>query len=176
LIAVIVAVECLAAANTSAQSQVTLVPAAAVATIYDDNLFSAPKGVADVVTSVRPSLEGRYESPTANISSFAYFDMQRSLNNPTLTTLDARRHAMVDGRVQASPQLGLGVAARYDHSDTPSDLNLDTAILLPRQRARRVQFTPSLAYRANPRTSVTARYDWTSEDLSGWTGAELHSA
>ena len=93
LIAVIVAVECLAAANTSAQSQVTLVPAAAVATIYDDNLFSAPKGVADVVTSVRPSLEGRYESPTANISSFAYFDMQRSLNNPTLTTLDARRDA-----------------------------------------------------------------------------------
>ena len=83
---------------------------------------------------------------------------------------------MFDGRAQPTPAIRLGVTARYDRTETPGELNLDTGILLARQRARRLQLTPSLAYRTTPRTTISTRYDWTSEDLSGWTGGELHAA
>ena len=157
------------------QSEVTVVPAVALSTMYDDNLFSAPRGTADVLTTVRPSVETRIVSPRFNLQSLGYFDAQRSANTEALNTLDARRHAMVDVRGQASPVLSLGMATRYDRSETPGDLNLDTGILLARQRATRVQVTPSLAYRTDARTSLSTRYDWTSERLSGWPGGDLQA-
>jgi hypothetical protein len=163
------------AADARAQSEVTVVPAVAVSTVYDDNLFSAPNGVGDVVTSLRPSLEGRVASPRLNLQSLAYFDVQRSANHAALNTFDARRHAMVDVRGQASPVLSLGMAARYDRSETPGELNLDSGILLDRQMARRFQLTPSAAYRLDARTAISARYDWTSEALSGWPGGDLQA-
>jgi hypothetical protein len=139
--------------SARAQSEITVVPAVALSTMYDDNLFSAPRGVADVLTTVRPSVETRVLSPRWNVQSLAYFDAQRSANTQALNTLDARRHGMIDLRAQASPVLSLGAAARYDRSETPGDLNLDTGILLDRQRATRLQVTPSLAYR----TATTGR-------------------
>ncbi|HEV8395195.1 MAG TPA: hypothetical protein VGQ37_13020 [Vicinamibacterales bacterium] len=165
----------LAPTSAQAQSQVTVVPAVALSTMYDDNLFSAPSGVADVLTTIRPSIETRVVSPRLNVQSLAYFDAQRSANTTALNTLDARRHAMVDVRGQASPVLSLGMAARYDRSETPGELNLDTGILLDRQEAHRVQLTPSLSYRSDARTSFSTRYDWTSERLSGWPGGDLQA-
>jgi hypothetical protein len=172
---VVAALVALAAPNARAQSEVTVVPAVAISSVYDDNLFSAPTGVADVVTSLRPSLEGRVQSPRLNLQSLAYFDIQRSAHHSALNTLDARRHAMVDVRGQASPALSLGMAARYDRSETPGDLNLDSGILLGRQLAHRLQLTPSLAYRTNPRTTISTRYDWTNEALSGWPGGDMQA-
>jgi hypothetical protein len=164
-----------AAAEARAQSEVTIVPAVSVSTVHDDNLFSAPTGVADVVSSLRPSLEGRVASPRLNLQSLAYFDVQRSMNHTALNTFDARRHAMVDVRGQASPALSLGMAARYDRSETPGELNLDSGLLLDRQLAHRMQLTPSLAYRTDARTTVSTRYDWTNEALSGWRGGDLQA-
>ena len=165
----------LGAPNARAQSEVTVVPAVALSTTYDDNLFSAPSGVADILGTLRPSVETRMVSPRFNLQSLAYFDIQRSATHSALNTFDARRHAMVDVRGQASPVLSLGLAARYDRSDTPGDLNLDSGVLLGRQRAHRLQFTPSVSYRSNPRTSISTRYDWTSERLSGWPGGDLQA-
>ena len=158
-----------------AQSEVTVVPAVALSTMYDDNLFSAPSGVADILTTVRPSVETRIASPRLNLQSLAYFDMQKSANTTSLNTFDARRHAMVDVRGQASPMLSLGMAARYDRSETPGELNLDTGVMLARQEAHRLQMTPSLSYRTNARTTVFTRYDWTSERLEGWPGGDLQA-
>jgi hypothetical protein len=93
-----------------------------------------------------------------------------------LNIIDARRHAMFDGRVRSTPSILLGLATRYDGTNTPGDLNFDTGILLDRQRAQRVQFTPSIAYRMTPRTTITTQYDWTSEALSGTMGGDLHAA
>lgn len=163
------------ATSATPQSEITVVPAVALSTMYDDNLFSAPRGVADVLTTVRPSVETRVLSPRWNLQSLAYFDAQRSASTQALNTFDARRHGMIDVRGQASPVLSLGAAARYDRSETPGDLNLDTGILLDRQRATRLQVTPSLAYRADARTTFSSRYDWTSERLSGWPGGDLQA-
>ena len=160
-------------ADARAQSEATLVPALSVSTVHDDNLFSAPSGVGDVLTYIRPSLEGRYHSPTMNLQSLISFDIQRSGGHSALNTLDARRHAMFDGRVRSTPSLLLGLAARYDRTETPGELNLDTGIMLDRQRARRVQLTPSVAYRVTPRTTITTQYDWTSEALSSAPAAAI---
>jgi hypothetical protein len=172
---VVTALALLAAADARAQSEVTVVPAVALSSVYDDNLFSAPKGVADVVTSLRPSIETRVASPRFTLQSLGYFDVQRSMNHAGLNTFDARRHAMIDVRGQTSPALSLGMAARYDRSETPGELNLDSGILLDRQMAYRLQLTPTLSYRTDPRTTVSGRYDWTSERLSGWPGGDLQA-
>ena len=172
---VAVALCTLSARDARAQSEITVVPAASLSTMYDDNIFSAPTGVADVVTTIRPSLEARIVSPRLNLQSLAYFDAQHSTNHAALDTFDARRHAMVDVRGQASPVLSLGIAGRYDRSQTPGELNLDSGIMLGRQLAHRTQVSPSLSYRAAPRTTISGRYDWTSEELSGWSGGDLQA-
>ena len=159
-----------------AQSEVTIVPAVALGAMYDSNLFSAPTGRRDLLATVRPSLEGASPRRRSKCESLAYFDIQRSAVYSNLNTFDARRHAMVDIQGQASPVVGLGLAARYDRSETPGELNLDTGIMLTRQRARRLQVTPSISYRTDPRTTISRRYDWTSETLSGWPGGDMHGA
>jgi hypothetical protein len=176
ILLIIIAVGLGAAREAGAQSEATLVPAVALTTTHDDNLFSAPKGVGDIVTYIRPSLEGRYRSPTTDLQSLVSFDVQRSAFHRTLNTLDARRHAMFDGRAPPTPAMRLGLTSRYDYTQNPGELNLDTGIMLDRQRARRLQLTPSLAYRTTPRTTISTRYDWTSERLSDWGGGELHAA
>jgi len=176
IITVVIVIELFAASGAWAQAEATLVPSLSVSTVHDDNLFSAPTGVGDVLTSVRPSIEGQYESPTVNLQSLVSFDMQWSPRHTSLNIIDARRHAMFDGRVRSRPSILLGLAARYDGTNTPGDLNLDTGILLDRQRARRAQFSPSIAYRMTPRTTITTQYDWTNEALSGGMGGDLHAA
>jgi|SRR5688572_4604402 hypothetical protein len=166
IIAIVIAAELFAAPGAKAQSQATFVPALSVSTMHDDNVLSAPSGAGDVLTYIRPSLEGRYDSPTLNMESLISFDIQRSGQHSSLNTLDARRHAMFDGRVRSTSSLLLGLAARYDRTQTPGELNLDSGIMLVRQRAQRVQFTPSVDYRVTPKTTISTQYDWTTEALS----------
>lgn len=165
-----------ASAHSAAQSRGTLIPSVSIGTVHDDNLFSSRRAIGDYMTQLRPSLEGLRKSPTIDIRSEINFDMQLSARHEALNTLDARRHAMFDGKFQTSPAFGWGFIGRYDASQTPSELNLDTGVILPRQRAQRLQLTPSISYRTTPRTTVTARYDWTTESLSTWAGGDLHVA
>jgi hypothetical protein len=185
VLALILALEVAGAPAASAQSSATLIPSVSVSTVHDDNLFSAAsggsagsggEGIGDFLTYIRPSLEGTYESPTFNLQSLMSIDLQRSLQHASLNTFDARRHAMFDGRVRTTPSISLGLGARYDRTETAGDLNFDTGILLERRAARRIQLTPSLAYRVVPRTTLTTQYDWTDETLSGGLGIGLHAA
>ena len=171
-----VALACASGAPVAAQSRGMFVPSISIGTVHDDNLFSTRRAVDDYLTQLRPTLEGIFKSPTVDIRSEANFDMQLSARHAALNTFDARRHAMFDGKLQRSPALGFGLVGRYDASQTPSELNLETGIILPRQRAQRVQLTPSLSYRTTPRTTVTTQYDWTTESLSTWAGGDLHVA
>jgi hypothetical protein len=157
-----------------AQAEATIVPSLSMTTTHDDNLFTGTHGESDVVTYLRPALEGRYESRTMTWQSLFSMDMQRSARHALLNTLDARRHAMFEGRVRSTPTVLLGMAGRYDRTETAGDLNLDTGILLDRQRATRLQATPSLSYRTGVRSTLTAQYDWTNEQLSGTPDSTLH--
>ncbi len=172
------AAELLAAVDASSQSRTTFVPAVMISAEYDDNPFSIADGgvMGDYMTVIRPSVDGFYEARMLNLQGQLSFDMQQSAHYPSLDNIDARRHAAVDGRVRPVPSTMLGVVTSYDRTDTPSDLNADSAVIVIRQRATRWQLTPSLAYRLNTRTTFSAQYDWTTESLERGLNGDLHVA
>jgi hypothetical protein len=152
------------ASPAAAQKSASLVPSVSVATVYDDNLFARKQGDAGVITRVRPAMEGLYESPTVKVFGFGSFDMQRS-NHAALNTFDARRHGLFDVRHQTTPQLSLMFGLRYDQTETPGELNLDSGVLGDRRRAERWELIPAIEYRVRPRTAIRASYSGTTEAL-----------
>ncbi len=161
---VVLAFELAVAAPAIAQTNATVVPSVSIGTIYDDNLFAKAKGDAGSIALMRPSLEGLLESPTLTIQSLFSFDMQRS-NHADLSMLDARRHGDFDLHERATQKLTLGLGLRYDRTETPGELNLDTGILGERRIADRWEIVPSLAYHVRPRTTMTASYNGMTETL-----------
>jgi hypothetical protein len=149
-------------AQAAAQTRQTIIPSVSIAHVYDDNLFADVQGSAGQMLQIRPSIEGSYESPRLTFLSLYSQDMLRS-NHADLNTADARRHAFVDTKFRSTPMTTLGVSARYDRSETPGEIELDTGILGPRQTAERWQIAPNFARRMGPRTVLTGGYDWTQE-------------
>jgi hypothetical protein len=161
------------AGDVAAQSRVTVVPSISVSSVYDDNLFARQEGDAGEMTQLRPSLEATYESPRTLLSGIGSFDMQRS-NHPSLNTLDARRNVYFDSRYRSTPETAFTLAARYDQTETPGELNIESGFLSERQRAWRVQATPGFSHRFGPRATTTGSYDWISERLAGSDQIDLH--
>ena len=158
-----------------AQTNITFVPALTVSSVYDDNLFAVQQGSAGQMLQLRPSFEGNWESPKLTFLSLYSFDMLRS-NHRDLNTFDARRHALVDNKFRVTPFTTLGLAARYDRSETPGELNIETGILSERRTAERWQVTPSLVRRFGPRAVMTTGYDFITENLVDTPSAQMHTA
>ena len=149
------------------------IPSMSLFTVYDDNVFAGVEGSAGQMLQLRPSLEGSYESPTGRLLGLYSFDMQRS-NFSSLNTLDARRHALGETLFRTSPFTTLGLLMRYDRSETPGEIDFDSGILGERRQAERVEINPTFARRLNTRTSMTAGYDWTTENLIDGERGTLH--
>jgi hypothetical protein len=164
LILIIIAVELVTAQRAWTQTSTSFVPSLSFGTIYDDNLFAKTNGNAGTMTLLRPALEANYEGPRLTLSSLLSFDIQHS-NFAELSTLDARRHANVDIKHRATEAMTLALGLRYDRSETPGELNLDTGILGERRIAERWELVPSLAYRATPRTTINASYNGVTETI-----------
>ena len=139
---VVLIAQLVTATPAHAQAQVEFIPAATLFAVF----------------------EGSYESPVTRLLGFYSFDMQHS-NFSSLTTLDARRHALGDAQFRTTPFTTLGVVARYDRSNTPGDINFDTGILGERRNAERVEIVPGFTWRLGPRTTMSSGYDWISEHL-----------
>jgi hypothetical protein len=161
---VILGVQLIAATAAHAQAQMEFIPAVSFFTVVDDNIFAQVDGSAGRMFQARPSFEGSYESPTLRLLGLYSFDMQRS-NFSSLTTLDARRHALGEMRFRTSPFTTLGLTARYDRSNTPGDIDLDTGVLGERRTAERLEAAPSFAWRLGPRTGMSTGYDLVTEHL-----------
>ena len=165
----------LVAGSSFAQTNITVVPALTVSGVYDDNLFAEQRGSAGQMMQLRPSFEGNWESPRVTFLSLYSFDIIRS-NHSDLNTFDARRHALVDTKFRRSPFTTIGIAARYDRTETPGELNIETGILSDRRQAERWQATPSLMRRFGPRLVASASYDFISENLVDTPSGMLHTA
>ena len=170
LITLFAACAVLTAGDARAQARMELVPSVSFSTAYDDNIFTTQEGSGDAMMLVTPSFEAFYESPKTLLRGLYTFDMQRAVGYSTLNSLDAKRHAMINTAVQATPHFRLSLTGRYDVSDRPGDLMFDTGVLLGRQRARRYQLTPGISFRVRPRTNITAQYDATKEALADMRG------
>lgn len=170
----VVGVQLAGATAAFAQAQMEFIPSLSLFSVYDDNIFARIDGTAGQMLQLRPSFEGSYESPTLRLLGLYAFDMQRS-NFSSLNTLDARRHALGETRLRTSPFTTLGLALRYDRSETPGDINIDTGVLGERREAERLELTPSLARRLTPRTTLTTGYNWTTEHLVDGERGTLHA-
>jgi hypothetical protein len=172
---VILVVALTSASRASAQSNFTFVPSVSMGTIYDDNLFAKVNGDAGTMMLVRPAVEANYASPTLTLQSLFSFDMQHS-NFAALSTLDARRHGDFDIHHRTTSATTLGLGLRYDRTETPGELNLETGVLGERQRAERWEFVPSIAYRLQPRTTLNGSYTVTTETLVDDIRGTMHVA
>ena len=159
--------------SVSAQTRFTFVPSLSIAGVYDDNLFAVEEGAAGKMLQVRPTVEGNYESPRLRFLTLYSQDMLRS-NFSTLNTVDARRHAYLDTEFRSSPLTTVGLVGRYDRSETPGEIELDTGILGARRTAQRWQLSPTLVRRLNPRSVITAGYDFTRENELDTPSGTLH--
>ena len=158
-----------------AQTRFTVVPTLSIAGIYDDNIFAETEGSAGQMLQLRPTFEGHWESPRLSFISLYSQDMLRS-NFSSLNTFDARRHAFLDTKFLKSPLTTLGLTGRYDRSETPGEIDLDTGILGSRQTAQRWQLSPTVVRRISPRAVVTAGYDFTRENELDTPSGTLHQA
>lgn len=163
----------MSAATALAQARTEFIPSLSLSTVYDDNLFARVEGSAGRILQLRPSVEASHESATVSLLGLYSFDIQRS-NFSSLNTLDARRHALGEARLRTSPLTTVAAAVRYDRSDTPGDIDIDTGVLGDRRQAERLEVTPTLARRLNPRSMVTAGYAWTAERLVDGERGALH--
>jgi hypothetical protein len=149
------------------------IPSVSLFSVYDDNIFARVDGSAGQMLQVRPSVEGSYENPRVRLLGLYSFDAQRS-NFSSLNTLDARRHALGETSFRASPFTTLGLAMRYDRTETPGEIDMDSGILGERRQAQRFEINPTYARRLTQRTSMTAGYDWTTENLIDGERGTMH--
>jgi len=157
----------------AAQTRMTFVPSVSVAHVYDDNLFARENGSAGQMLQIRPNFEGNYESPRLKFLSLYSWDMLRS-NHPDLNTFDARRHAFLDTTFRSTPMTTIGIAGRYDRTETPGEIEADTGILGDRRTAERWQFAPSMWHRVGPRATLTANYGFTTENEIDTPSGTMH--
>ena len=156
------------------QSRLTFVPSVTVSSVFDDNPFSTATGSADQLTLLTPGVAGLFATPVVNINGLYSFEMQRSIDHPTLNNLDARRHGMLTAAFRQNSKSTLTVDGNYDRTDTAGDLNFVTGLLLERRRAQRWQVGPSIVYQVAPRTIISAGYTWTNEGIEGTPAEDEH--
>jgi hypothetical protein len=160
----------LSSIGLGAQSKVTVVPSASFSSMYDDNIFARAVGSADQMMLITPGIETTYETPATLIFGSYTFDVLRSLLHPTISTLNSRRHAALDTRFQLSPRFTFGFGGRYDRTDSASEFQFFTGLLLDRVRAERWEAGPSFSYKLSTRTNVSGLFNWISEGVEGSVG------
>jgi hypothetical protein len=173
---VLLAIVFAAPSHVAGQSQVTLVPTVSIGSMYDDNLFAKTVGSGDQMTLITPGLELGYETPVTSLLGSYFFEAQRSFDHPALDRLDARRHALFDGRFRLTPHVTFSLAGRYDRTDTAGDLAFNTGVLTDRRRAERWQAGPSFSFQASPHVFITGLYDWTTETVVDAEASDEHVA
>jgi len=157
-------------ASLGAQSKVTLVPSASFTSMYDDNVFAKAFASADQMMLITPGLETTYETPATMLYAGYTFDILRSMAHPTLSTLNSRRHATLDTRFQMSPRFTFGFGGHYDRTDSASEFQRFTGLLLDRVQAERVEAGPSFSYKVSPRVIFSGLYNFINEAVDGSVG------
>lgn len=165
----------LSAPVAMAQTRATVIPAVVIGGVYDDNVSARAQADAGQMLQMRPSIEADYESQTLSLISLWSFDMQRS-NHASLNQLDARRHAMADLKWKKSTVTTMAFTSRYDRTDTPGEIDLDSGLIFARRNAQRWELAPSFMHQIGQRTTFNALYDYTTENLVNDSAGTLHTA
>ena len=136
----------------------TFVPSMSVGAGYDDNVFWSPTPVSDQIWRVTPGFGVDQESPRVSWMSLYHFDAERYRTNAALTTPMARQTGSSDLHFMESAATTLVAMGGYDSTSTPGDLNLTTALAIPRSSASRWYGDASLTHETGPRTALDVAY------------------
>jgi hypothetical protein len=152
----------------NAQQMFHLNPSIGVTQVYDSNLFfTASDRQSDSIWRVSPAIEPEYRSmPWTWIGRFG-LDAERFATHPDLDTVQARAHASVDLQYRPTPRLAIGAATEFAKTQTPGELNVETALTLARARASRLAMHPSATYAFGAVTQGKLDYSYTDDRLAG---------
>jgi hypothetical protein len=160
---------CEAIVPHSARAQVfRLTPSLGISQVYDSNLFfSTSNRQADSIWRVSPAIESEYRATPWTLIGRFTLDAERFSEHPELSSLQARYHAMTDLRYRPTARVTVGAVTEFSKTQTPGELNAETAVTLARADARRLAFHPSATYRFDPVTEGTLDYVYTEDRLAG---------
>src|SRR6266581_4918133 len=138
-----------------------------LATVQDDNLFSAPGDSfqRDSISRLTPEIEGGFRSARLYIAGRYALDAERFADHPELDTNRARQIATLDFQARPSRPLALSLHGDYLSTLMPGELNLTTGLLAGRQRATRFSLGPAVEWRLGPATNATASFTQTKDDV-----------
>lgn len=151
-----------------AQDSRYLIPSLTVSEFYDDNLFSTPSAVeSDYITRVGLGLEAGHESTPLTVIGRAslageVFDKHKDFN-----TARARTEGQLSLSYLPNRRLAFAFAGEYLETQTPSELNDLSGLVLGRARARRWSAAPSVAFRLGRRSNLTGELSQTNDTLEG---------
>jgi hypothetical protein len=157
-----------------ADSRFTFEPTVEVTEVHDDNLFFSPAAPAhDLILRVEPALSLRFASPRSSVSSTYEIADDRYATYSHLSNRLARQRALARADYRVSPRLSLQLDGTFTDTDTPSEFNVETGLLVGRIRARRLMMNPSGRLRISPLLSARASLATTTDKLGN--GQQMRS-
>ena len=159
----------LAPSAAAAQGQIFGRVTGTLEEVFDDNLFAAPVTLprqSDVITRFGPAVEVGYRSlPLALLARYG-FDAERYRTLHDLDDTFARQEGTA-GLNYRSRRLALNLAGSYLETQTPSELNIESLLVVGRAQAERIATKSGLSYEMSALTSVNMGYEFTSDGLAG---------
>lgn len=162
-----------------AQAGFYVTPSLTFSQVYDDNLFSAPSGrdtERDIISRFSPGIQAGYQSTPLTLLARYGFDAEVFPDHPDLTTAQARQRASIDFRYLPTPFLTLSLTSAYTETETPGELNVQTALEGGRGHALSYSFNPSIGYQFDSFTGGRIGYTFTRGEQSGGVASDTHIA
>lgn len=161
---------------STAQSTTYFTPAISIGGVYDDNVFfAADQEQSDYMARLTPELAAGYESERLTFEGLYNFDAEYYAENSQLNDAMIRQHAEADLEYEFSRLLGLSLASRFDATETPGELLLQTATDGGRNNAHRFSIGPALDYQFTPLVGLALGYTFINEKTSGELRGDTHS-
>ncbi|MBI2827637.1 MAG: hypothetical protein HYX77_00005 [Acidobacteria bacterium] len=159
-----------------AQTGFYLIPAFSAAEVYDDNLFAAPSHrEADFISRLSPGIQAGYRTAPLTLEGRYSFDAEIYARHPELNDAQVRQATSIDFRYLPTRAVTLSAGVAYSETHVPRELNVETGLATGRVRAYRLSFSPSIAYRFDPRTAGTGGYTFTKDEVAGGISTLTHT-
>jgi hypothetical protein len=134
----------------AAAQEFHLNPSIGVTEVYDNNLFFASSDrQTDSIGRVTSAIAPDYRSALWTFNGLFSVDSERFTEHPELNAAQARRHSILDVRYRPT-LVTVGTATEFTKTETPADLNVETALTLGRATAERRAIRPSASYDSTP--------------------------
>jgi hypothetical protein len=162
-----------------AQGVLRVSPLFGIAQVYDTNLFSRSTPSdrqADLITRVSPGLDSEYRTPLLTLIGRYTLDAERFADHSELTTMNARQQASIGFTYRVRPRLALAADAELATTQTPGELNMDTALTLARASARRIAASSSVTRQFSAMTAATLDYAFAEYTIAGAPATRSHAA